>query len=145
MLQLYTAQAPFAGWNSTTVLLRVLRGGRPARPAFHQTEEMSEQLYSLLKQCWDQSWVDRPSAPQLLQSLGSIVATLLKGDQSSAPTRSVIQTPAPATQQTARKTSLKVAVADPTYQLSREPDAQIHHSPSSSDADSDLQGALIEC
>ncbi|KAH8097003.1 hypothetical protein BXZ70DRAFT_943874 [Cristinia sonorae] len=71
-MELYTSQAPFAGWNATTVLLHILRGGRPGRPAFHQTEEMSEQLYALLQRCWDQSAQKRPSAVELGQMLQTI-------------------------------------------------------------------------
>ncbi|THH27686.1 hypothetical protein EUX98_g6507 [Antrodiella citrinella] len=82
-IELYTSQAPFSGWNSTTVLLHVLRGGRPARPAFHQTEEMSEQLYALLQRCWDQSWDKRPTAEELSQMLSGMMPLLL-GQQGSS-------------------------------------------------------------
>ncbi|XP_047449235.1 ankyrin repeat and protein kinase domain-containing protein 1 [Mugil cephalus] len=59
--EILTQQKPYAGYNVTTVLLKVSHGKRPSMKAFPEKKPVEcEQMISLMKQCWDRDPEKRP-------------------------------------------------------------------------------------
>ena len=65
-LQIFTGAVPFSGRSDVQVLLAVVQGGRPPRPA-HPT--FTEKLWTLMQRCWDQDPHLRPDASEVVRIL----------------------------------------------------------------------------
>ncbi|THH29984.1 hypothetical protein EUX98_g4198 [Antrodiella citrinella] len=69
VIELYTAEAPFAGSSEVAVIGLALAGKRPQRPRFHSEQLMADGIWSLLESAWAHSLQDRPNADTIVQEL----------------------------------------------------------------------------
>ncbi|KAJ7758020.1 kinase-like domain-containing protein [Mycena metata] len=65
-LELYTGEPPFAGLRETAVILKVSEGVRPERPTCDPA--MSDSLWELVNNCWEQQSADRPLSEIVCQN-----------------------------------------------------------------------------
>jgi hypothetical protein len=63
--------------NDLTVVLRVLEGKRPYRPGYHGMAPISDSLWELMKQCWDEQASKRPSIDDacIVMGLAAVLPT----------------------------------------------------------------------
>ncbi len=55
-----------------TVMLRVMKGLRPARPSPEQALELSAEIWEVMERCWSHSPAERPSVDRVAERLFSI-------------------------------------------------------------------------
>lgn len=75
--QLYTGNSPFADIRmDSAVIFKVLRGERPARfsPFDHYGPHISDDLWSLMQDCWRQHPSDRPNIALVVDIMADIIA-----------------------------------------------------------------------
>ena len=76
--QLYTSDEPFSQLNSFVVSRQVLSGIRPPRPLFHGGEEMADDLWAVVRQCWVEKPDERPTAEKLVELLAGCRSPVLE-------------------------------------------------------------------
>jgi len=79
--EIFTGLLPFHKIkNDPAVILRVLNHERPERPSPNSAAPMSDQLWSLVQQCWSHDSADRPN-------IGKVVETMKQYAEASFQTR----------------------------------------------------------
>jgi hypothetical protein len=72
-LEIYTAREPFCDIaRDTMVILKVMQGGRPARPV---EQTLSDDLWTLIQLCWQQQPSDRPKIEDVVPQIVVTKAT----------------------------------------------------------------------
>ncbi|KAH8101096.1 kinase-like domain-containing protein [Cristinia sonorae] len=72
-IELYTTKPPFPDLTNYQVPMRVMKGMRPPRPSYPESMTISDELWSLVEDCWLHDFDQRPSALTVAQTLGNIV------------------------------------------------------------------------
>ncbi|KAJ7176780.1 kinase-like domain-containing protein [Mycena filopes] len=67
--EVWTGNAPFYEVKEMAVMLRVLRGARPSRPASCTGTSELDALWKLLQDCWEAEAAKRPTAPKIVERL----------------------------------------------------------------------------
>jgi hypothetical protein len=60
--QVFTGEVPFNGSSSPAAMLEIMRGERPPRPT-HPV--LTDQLWALMRRCWDQDPRLRPEVVEI--------------------------------------------------------------------------------
>ena len=69
-IQVLTGEVPFSNEKTNwTVAPAVLRGDRPSRPEHHSC---TDDLWALIKRCWDQDPGLRPEIPEVSRIFSSV-------------------------------------------------------------------------
>ena len=66
-MKIYTGHIPFHIARDSTVIMKVLGGSRPPRPA--DASLLSDEIWKVIEMCWNQEPQDRPSAESVLEHL----------------------------------------------------------------------------
>ncbi|KAF9647362.1 kinase-like protein [Thelephora ganbajun] len=69
--EVLTDKKPFPEYNSTSVVMPIIRGTRPSKPAFAISRGYTEGLWDLTIACWRQDPAERPTITNILGSLGN--------------------------------------------------------------------------
>lgn len=72
-IQVFTNQVPFGNTSDPPDVLTIIAGERPPRPTH---PSCTDNLWSLMKRCWDQSPHSRPDASEASQILDPLVLCL---------------------------------------------------------------------
>ena len=70
--EVLSGQAPFTPFNSSMVMLKVIRGERPGRPNGPEGARFTDNLWQTLNRCWESQPDDRPSAEAVLECLEQV-------------------------------------------------------------------------
>lgn len=65
-MQAFTGAVPFKDLSAPVAMVTVMQGDRPLRPEY---PTFTENLWTLMKRCWDQDPRLRPNISQVLQVL----------------------------------------------------------------------------
>ena len=68
--EVLSGQAPFASYNDSIVVQKVLKGERPGRPRGDKKKLFTDNLWRMLELCWKPQPGDRPNVEDVLLSLG---------------------------------------------------------------------------
>lgn len=78
LLEFLTAQRPFAGKNSASILMSIVEGMRPEIPSY-----IPRPYAELIQDCWNQDWKKRPSFRQLHRRILSLMQQMRQWDRQS--------------------------------------------------------------
>ena len=78
LMQVFTGQVPFHPNFPPAAMLAILDEKRPARPAHPQ---LTNELWKLMKICWDHDPIRRPEISAVLKSFRSSSVSLLSPDR----------------------------------------------------------------
>jgi len=76
--QAFTGEVPFHPNNPAAAMLAILNEKRPARPTH---PNFTDELWTLMKRCWNQDPYSRPEMSEVLETLRSSSVSFLSGDQ----------------------------------------------------------------
>jgi len=62
-VEILTGETPFEEWHDCSVLLKLQRGERPARP---ENNKVSDSLWKLIEDCWAHNPLNRPHAQEIV-------------------------------------------------------------------------------
>jgi len=87
-VEILTGETPFEEWHDCSVLLKLQRGERPARP---ENNKVSDSLWKLIDDCWARNPLSRPHTQDIVLRLSQGLErggrlTLGWGNSSSQPT-----------------------------------------------------------
>jgi serine/threonine protein kinase len=90
-VEVFTGRIPFDGYSAITALINIRGGVRPERPG---EVELKDEMWNLLKRCWDQDPKKRPTIREVVGELEGFVggATELGSDpQQDSNTEGAVQ------------------------------------------------------
>ena len=67
--KVFTGEVPFKHDSSVTAMVAIIHGERPPRPTHN---ELTEELWELIRQCWVEDQHERPQMSRVLEVLDSI-------------------------------------------------------------------------
>ena len=84
-MKIYTGNVPFQFVRDITVMMKVVGGSRPPRPA--DISLLSDEIWKGIEMCWNQEPRDRPSAASVIEQLpfAGVVDDRPRGDNHLAP------------------------------------------------------------
>jgi len=66
-VEVFTGKVPFEEQRNEAVVLRIMRGGRPAMPANAQAVGLTGEMWKLLESCWQQNPKNRPTMDEVVR------------------------------------------------------------------------------
>ncbi|THH32062.1 hypothetical protein EUX98_g2100 [Antrodiella citrinella] len=72
-IELVTMKQPFSELTESMIVAAVISGKRPERPTFDDGGETSEDLWTVISDCWEQNPSRRPNAGEVVYCMASIV------------------------------------------------------------------------
>jgi len=70
--QLVTGEIPFADYPDPKVIILVLKGKRPSKPAHFNAPGMTPAVWKIAKKCWHEEARERPEANVVLKNLENL-------------------------------------------------------------------------